>query len=75
MLINYGALEAGVRWAARGGRWLRALALCNIGAPQMEIAVRAQMASHLEDEGKVNFNSLICNLISNHYSIIAEQIL
>lgn len=58
VLNNHGALEAGVRWAARGGRWLRALALCNIGAPHLETAVRAQMASHLEDEGKVYYNSL-----------------
>lgn len=53
VLSTHGSLEAGIRWAARGGRWSRAIALCHIGAPHLEAPVRAQMAAHFEDEGKV----------------------
>jgi uncharacterized protein (DUF736 family) len=53
VLSTHNALEAGIKWAARGGRWARALALCHLGAPHLEAPVRAQMAAQLEDEGKV----------------------
>lgn len=56
ILSARGALEAGVRWAARGGRWGRALDLCRAGAPHLEGPVRAQMAAQLEDQGKVLLN-------------------